>query len=316
MAKRWSQQDIDFLLLNYKELEYNELGLKLGRSRDSVAHKCKSMGLTKHAWSPEEYARLEELYANEKIETLTGILGRTPDAIRHRASMLKLKKVRRKPTASDLSVFLEKTPISMYWLGFLLADGSFGKNNTLHLTLSTKDYQHIEKYAAFVKFGNEIKIRNVTTNKSENGEICTVTIGDSVLLPKIVSMYDLHSNKTHNPPDIKSYELSNELMISLAIGLIDGDGSINYLPNGQSVRCIIKCHSSWLDNLTYLRFFIHDYFNIPNKLGARINPYGASQVIFGDKICRKLLDFAKTHNIPVLERKWNKIQLPSLNTIE
>ena len=45
---------------------------------------------------------------------------------------------------------LEETNEKYYWLGFLLADGSFGKKKELKIGLSNKDKEHLIKLQNFL----------------------------------------------------------------------------------------------------------------------------------------------------------------------
>lgn len=51
--------------------------------------------------------------------------------------------------ALNEGAFAETTPHSLYWAGFLLADGSI-VHNAVQLALSTRDHSHIEAFRAFL----------------------------------------------------------------------------------------------------------------------------------------------------------------------
>lgn len=261
MKKKWCEAEIRFLEENYSTMNFNEMKLRLSRSRDSIAKKCGELGLNR-------------LY--------------------------------RKPPNADVSTLLSGSIQSYYWIGFLLADGSFGKNNVIHLTLAYEDRDHVAKYAEFIKLGNPIKTVVTKTNKAERFHGVYVGTGNSVVVPEIKNRFDIDSNKTHNPPNMAAYTLTLAEWMSLIIGFLDGDGSINYTPGGQ-VRAIVKCHHSWLLNLTVMQDKVREFSGSYTRGRARINPYGAAQVIFGDDICKSLLDFARRNNLTLLERKWAKV---------
>ena len=49
MAKRWSQEEIDFLTKNYANMDLSELAEKLGRSTTAVRSKAQRMSLSRKA---------------------------------------------------------------------------------------------------------------------------------------------------------------------------------------------------------------------------------------------------------------------------
>ena len=65
--------------------------------------------------------------------------------------------------ALDESVFDVITPESAYWVGFLMADGSVGDRSayresaSINLTLSEKDWGHVEKFKLFLGAGHAVQ---------------------------------------------------------------------------------------------------------------------------------------------------------------
>lgn len=75
--------------------------------------------------------------------------------------------------------------------------------------------------------------------------ITVVSAYDSEVVPKITSKFNLNSNKTYNPPDISIFEfIQCDLLISLIIGFIDGDGYITASKRKKSATIQITNHSS------------------------------------------------------------------------
>lgn len=109
--------------------------------------------------------------------------------------------------------------------------------------------------------------------------------------------YKINYNKTYNPcsfDDFKSY--SKELLMSLFIGIIDGDGTIT--KDGKYI--IITSHNSWRD---FYQNFI-DYLNLPFFIYNRQNKIAIS---CGNKKGRKIFqEFISTHQLPLLNRKWDR----------
>lgn len=55
-------------------------------------------------------------------------------------------------------LYTEISPQTIYWVGFIIADGSFYKNR-FELSLSAKDKEHLEKFASYINYSNNIAYR-------------------------------------------------------------------------------------------------------------------------------------------------------------
>lgn len=154
------------------------------------------------------------------------------------------------------------------------------------LSISTKDLEHLQKYAKFVE-------SSVRIHKS----VCTVSVQDKFYTPKICKKFDIKQNKTYNPPTF----VQNNKNISLLIGYIDGDGSINlqYKRNYPILR--IKCHSSWIDWLT-------NFANILNVTSPYINNKNyCVWNICNQKVLLALKQHAIKRDLPIMYRKWKLV---------
>lgn len=192
---------------------------------------------------------------------------------------------------SDLSILLEDTPETFYWIGFLMADGSFIHNKRLILGLSIKDKTHLLKFANFIHFTGKL---------DENLISCTIRAQDIEIIPKIMNKFDFKSSKTYNPPKSLFMKFNKILAMSMLIGYIDGDGSIQQKNNKGSIR--IKCHSSWFNILNEIYIFLGI-----NRIPI-INKEGYVTLTINDKYNLSILkDHISTYNLPILNRKWDKI---------
>src|ERR1035437_351458 len=194
---------------------------------------------------------------------------------------------------SDLSILLEETPLTYYWIGFLLADGNFGKTNTVKCTLSSIDKDHL------IKLKNFLKIKSVNFEKNE--KYCTIKAMDGINAPLICKKFKIHNRKTYNPPKL-SFIKDKDLKTALIAGFIDGDGCIQY--KGKRFTLSVKCHSSWLNILSDFAKFINPTTN------AKINNsgYAIFQVLNVPSL-KKLKQDVIRLQLPVLKRKWDKINL-------
>lgn len=72
------------------------------------------------------------------------------------------------------------TPESLYWLGFLMADGCVSLNNKyIILTLQSRDINHLKKYKGFLGYGGPI-----FKNKLES---CGIRFSSAHMKQKLIS---------------------------------------------------------------------------------------------------------------------------------
>lgn len=192
---------------------------------------------------------------------------------------------------------------SFYWIGFIAADGHIEKNKRLSITLSIKDEEHLKKFYNYCSIKSWRK-QFTKLNKKEY-EYVSLSAQDTINVPKLVEKFDLKHNKTYYPPNINIFKkLKNEELLAFIIGFIDGDGSIKYQPKRKDWCIRLKTHSSWLD---ILRLFQE---TICNKNTTKINNKGYASVIITDVPATiELKKFALENKLPILKRKWDKIDL-------
>lgn len=112
------------------------------------------------------------------------------------------------------------TPESLYWAGFMAADGSIyhqkGKVPYISLGLSTKDEDHVVKFKTFLESGHKL---SVSTSKNSFGEFskCQFQVRSSILADRLTNL------------GVKGPILSKELIRSRDFwrGVVDGDGSVS-----------------------------------------------------------------------------------------
>lgn len=194
---------------------------------------------------------------------------------------------------STLSILLEDTPITYYWIGFLLADGNFGKTNTVKCTLSSVDKNHLKNLQKF------LNIKSLNFEKNE--AYCTIKAMDTHFVPEICKKFNISNTKTYNPPNLEFIK-DNDLLLSLIIGFIDGDGCI--AKKNKAFSLTVKCHSSWLNNLDFFAKKINKTSN------AKINNAGYAYFSVTNVDALKTLKTKSIElNLPTLNRKWSKIDL-------
>ena len=198
---------------------------------------------------------------------------------------------------NNLSILLEDTPETYYWIGFLLADGHFDEKRIV-VGLAEHDRGHLERFAKYISYEGTI-----STVKKGPYSAVRLSAMDAEVVTKLREKFDIKSNKTYNPPESLSW-VSEDLFICLMAGLIDGDGNITnfYKRNDAFIR--IKQHKSWLPILRE----IGEYFGESDRV--KINKQGYVEVeITGFPKIRELKKKLLEYNLPLMDRKWDKLDI-------
>lgn len=260
-------------------------------------------------WTKSEDDILYKHYYELPKELLCGLLpNRTWSAIKLRARKLDLYRSLSFARNSNVKMLLSGSLISFYWVGFILADGHISNNNRLKIVLSNKDSEHLNSLATFLS----TNVRN-SVAKVGNKKFNTVTISckDIDNIPVICDIFGIKANKTKNPPDFYDYMFTEEQLLALIVGFIDGDGNISMLHNRTDVNLRIKCHRSWLSNLGYIENIIYNYTDVPLKSPplTKINNQGYAQlVISNNKVIKAVKQFAIDKKLPIMQRKWGRVK--------
>lgn len=256
----------------------------------------------------ENYPKYGSRFCSEKINI--GYL-----KVKAKISRLKLKRNSRQNLNKLLSESLE----SFYWIGFLLADGNFNsKTGYVRLRLSVKDVEHVKKFTQFVEADEDrIKFSNYYTplTKKENN-IARVQFFCANTIKKLCEIYDIQNNKTTNSPDIEKFKhLNINQLTSMIIGFIDGDGSINNTNGRSSIK--IKTHKNWFHFLNLIKDGLSKFYGEELNCNVRVNKQSYAEISIGDLILIKTLKYFLLNNkLPVLTRKWNKVDLNRKSRIE
>lgn len=207
-----------------------------------------------------------------------------------------------KQSNTNLKFLNEENHLAYYLVGFLLADGSLNRKR-IRCCISYNDSKWFKK--AFSILNVQFHIHK---EKNYNTKQIYFAAMDTKEISKIINKFDFKENKTKNPPNIKQYEkFEEEMLTSLIIGFIDGDGCIQNQYKRKDCTLTIKLHKSWLTFLNLIHKKIENILNIKTPK-PKIDNAGYSKIIFSNtKILRHLKKHAMKNNLPYMERKWNKI---------
>lgn len=200
---------------------------------------------------------------------------------------------------------------TFYWVGFILADGWIyckNKNYRLGVSSSYIDHQHLNSFAN--KLSINIKTRERDTNFLKNSKCSEIEFNDNTNIPLLMKKFDIKPNKSHNPPDFSLYDFTDNQILSLIIGFIDGDGSIVKRGNINSSQAIIsiQLHNSWNENLKYINTFLQRHFEIKTKSNVSVNCRGHCVLSLTKyKMLSEIKSFAIKNNLPIMTRKWDNV---------
>lgn len=109
-----------------------------------------------------------------------------------------------------------------YWAGFLAADGYITKDKKVILTISTKDLDHLKKYAKFLN-KNNILIYN---RKTKHSPYCRLNFNNLNFANLLETKFNIVNKKslTYKAPVIDDFIKR----LCFLIGYIDGDGCVSY----------------------------------------------------------------------------------------
>lgn len=192
---------------------------------------------------------------------------------------------------------------SYYWIGFLLADGNFSDVHGISLSLALVDSEHL------LKFCNFLNIKQTTVNRG-------MIVGRAMNKPIIDAIrekFNINNRKTYIPPDIEIFKnIDRKLMVSLITGFIDGDGSIFINSKNSKIVCLrITCHGSWVQILKLFATVLSPNAKVTiNKRGHSV--LNLSNTFELKKIKQEILEY----NLPLLLRKWDRIDMENITTHE
>lgn len=194
---------------------------------------------------------------------------------------------------ANLAILLDDNLESYYWMGFLLADGSFC-DNRLKFTLKKSDSEHLHKFGKFINY----------TGTYGNSNTCeSVSCKDIDVINQICEKFNILKTKTYNPPNTL-IKFNREQNLALLAGFIDGDGCIKRQTNRKDFCLTIKCHNSWEHILKEFNNLIcSDNFTKINNQGYAVLTITNTEYL--KELKRNILSL----NIPIMPRKWDIIDL-------
>lgn len=230
-------------------------------------------------------------------EVIAAFPGGSAAAVKLRAQRGGLCRPPATPQGS-LERLLEESPTAAYWIGFLMADGHFS-DRRLAVKVSVSDIEHVRSLAAWLGPNFRVKVER-------RGTIASLACQQPATVAALRERFDISSRKTYEPPRALPYA-SEELLTAWLIGLIDGDGTVRLQTGRRGAIASLVAHASWgpLLQLVSARLGL-------GRVGARrggeknLSTYAALTISAHPQMVA-LKVFAGTQRLPVLQRKWEKV---------
>lgn len=252
------------------------------------------MPKTRTQWTEEETNLLLDNYSLMPIAELRQLLPtKTLIAIRHRAIKLGSKRTCPKTRVGNVERFLEDTPEALYWIGFMLADGHF--NHSGRFQVNINDKETIEAFAKFINYSGTRQ--DIVHANAKHKLTYSITVYNKQVVNQIKQKYNIATIKTTTPPNLNLLNLSDDLLKSLIIGYIDGDGCIR-----SEGHCELQCHKTWLSEYVYFNT------RLRNAKTAYLSKRDQAYLCLSVETMKTLKVFAITQNLPILKRKWDRVK--------
>ena len=204
---------------------------------------------------------------------------------------------------------------SMYWAGFLAADGcvrhSENGSYAIYLGLATKDRSHVEKFKEFVKTDAEITDRKRTRSPNSIVKKETFTSELKFSSKKMfedLSNFNIIPNKTYTY-DMPDWLIEHPLVNHFMRGYIDGDGCF-YIMKRQTTNICMSMRATrnfleQFDEILYKNGIIKQVQCFNKDKQSEGNPLFSKISHNGNIVVSALVDFLYKDATVYLERKWD-----------
>lgn len=255
-------------------------------------------------WTPEKIQLLKDEYPLGNKDLLAEKLQISRLTLKYAAKRFKVKS-KLDIRSYNLKILKNNSCISLYWHGFIMADGYVNKNGQVKVALSKSDDTHL---IALYNYVNSGSIKNYTYPTTYNSITHRIdfTCSDIDFCNYYLELYSIISPKTYNPPNLKSLELDKKLFISFLIGLIDGDGCIDYRKSSYSLK--IELYKNWFDNLKWISEKLFLWFGIESNVKISSRGYAILRINKTEHV-NTLKRISLELNLPILKRKWDLVSI-------
>lgn len=301
MTKHIKKEYVDILSELYPtQISISEIADKMKLSNNTVELYARKLGLSRpktepwNALSEKDERLILNMYEYGDFNELSRLVGRSKHAISEWVRKRGLKRQVNDKRKGDISVLLDGSLQSFYWLGLLASDGYISKDGHLMFSQGEKDKEIVYILAKYLN--SKVYTFEVETGYNLSKRfVYRVNVKDYEVGKSIRNMWGLTDTdqKTYSsisPDFIKSKEQA----MAFLIGFFDGDGY-----RSKDGRGKIEIHSNWLQFLNNLCKLVELNYE------GRINKRGFAWVYINKTFMFQLKQFIDLNNLPHNRRKWS-----------
>jgi hypothetical protein len=300
MTKHIKKEYSDVLTELYPtSISIEEIAERMKLSKHTVEVYARKLGLSRP--KPEPWNSLSEkderlildMYEYGDFDELSELVGRSKHAISEWARKRGIKRQINTNRNGDISILLNGSPQSFYWLGLLASDGYVSKDGHLMFSQGEKDKAIVESFASYVN-SSVYEFEVESGYNLQPRKIYRVNVKDVNVGREIRNLWGLDDEDQKTYSSISSEFLkSKEQAMAFLIGFFDGDG---YL--GSNNVGSIEVHSNWLQFLNEICKLVGlDY-------EGKINNRGYARIVIKKSFMIQLKDFIMNNNLIHNQRKW------------
>lgn len=301
MTKHIKQEYIDTLSELYPtQIPIAEIANRMGLSSNTVEVYARKLGLSRpkpepwNALSEKDERLIIDMYEYGDFDELAKLVNKSKHTISEWARRRGLKRQINSKRNGDLSILLNESLQSFYWLGLLASDGYISKDG--HLMFSQGEKDKDIGYALAEYLNSNVYIFEVESGYNLTKRVVyRVNVKDYDVGRTIRTMWGLTDTDQKTYSSISSdFIKTKEQAMAFLIGFFDGDGHITKKYDGR-----IEVHSNWLQFLNTLCRLVE--LNYEGKINAR----GYARIIIKGSYIKTLKQFILDNNLVHNKRKWS-----------
>jgi hypothetical protein len=181
--------------------------------------------------------------------------------------------------------------LSLYWFGFLCADGSIAKKRYVEVNLALKDWGHLELLKQDIDYSKPVKkVEQFNKKRGKMEQWANLLIG-SADMARDLARHGMLQIKKGNPDPLE--RLTDEQLRTFILGYFDGDGSI-YLVKYKDPkkpfywRWYICCEHKTIPEYLLSRCPVVERYNARWSGTVWRTEYGGNQIV--PRICEWLYE--------------------------